>query len=93
MENIQQSAEDGKFQVFVVNIHWNKSRPVRSVKSGEVDSLQDSIVLDIPEAVLKNARKKGNSFEDVIEQFVYRILTNKFGFEIWNCQIWLPLDQ
>lgn len=86
--------ESSAYQVFVVNIKWNTKNKVKTVRRKEfTGTLPESIVLDIPENVLAQANKKNNVFNDVIESFVYKILSYKFGYEMWWGQIWLPLDK
>lgn len=49
------------------------------------------MVFDVPKAVLEQAGKNENVFNDVIEAYVYNVLTRKFGYELNRCQIYLPL--
>jgi hypothetical protein len=83
---------DDKYQVFIANIFWSK-RLFKGARKGTPDKeLPSSISIDIPDQVLKEARKKSSSFNDVIETFCYNLLSKKFGREVNNCQIWLPLE-
>ena len=80
------------YQVLVCNIHWGSKAQIAGVKRVQSD-LPEQMSLDIPESVLKQANKNKPSFNDIIEQFVYNLLTKKFGREVNCCQIWLPLDK
>jgi hypothetical protein len=79
------------FQILVTNIFWNDNsfKPTKTNKNPE---FEEQITLDVPEGVLKEARKKNNVFNDIIEQFVYNLLYRKYGCEVNRCQIWLPLE-
>lgn len=75
------------YQILACNITWNVKRKLPKTK---VDELPVQIALDIPENVLNQARKRNNSFNDIIETFTYNLLTRKFGCEVASCQVWLP---
>lgn len=77
------------YQVLVCNIHWDLKSATHKAKNVELPA---QLALDIPENVLNQARKKGNVFNDIIEQFAYNLLTRKFGCEVYSCQVWLPLE-
>lgn len=86
-------AEHG-YQVMITGIKWDSKTIgqyyVKHDKSGELPS---QFTLDLPENVLNQANKKKEDFNDVVESFIYNFLTRKFGHEVNNCQIWLPLDE
>ena len=77
------------YQILVCNIYWNHSTANSKTKLSELPA---QLALDIPENVLVQAKKKGNVFNDIIEQFAYNLLTRKFGCEVGSCQAWLPLE-
>ena len=79
--------ENVGYQIIVCNIHWNTMHAPRKVN---VDELPMQLALDVPENVMNQAKKKGNVFNDIIEQFAYNLLTRKFNCEVCSCQIWLP---
>lgn len=82
------------YQVIVTSITWNKKsiRANHVVQYSQENDLPTQMTYDIPEGVLQQARGKKNVFNDVIESYIYRALTNKFGHEVYHCQIWLPLE-
>ena len=82
--------EEFKYQVFVCNITWNLASQDRRRRHDECPT---QMTLDIPEQILAQANKSKSQFNDIIEQFVYNILTRRFGCEVSHCQIWLPLEQ
>ena len=84
--------EESRYQVFCCNIHWDSKARSSQAKRESKEDLPIQMSIDIPEAVLAQANKSKNSFNDIIEQFCYNLLTRKFGYEVINCQIWLPLD-
>lgn len=79
-----------KYIVFVCNIHWNP-KPVFNKKNNE--KLPDQMSLDIPNQVLVQANKNKKNFNDIVETFCYNLLTKKYNHEVYNCQIWLPLEE
>lgn len=82
------------YQVIITSITWNK-KSIRSnhvVRYSNDAELPTQMTFDIPEGVLQQARGKKNVFEDVIESYIYKALTSKFGHEVYHCQIWLPLE-
>ena len=83
--------EDNRFQVFVCNISWNLLSMKKNRKS-QKDDLPEQMSIDIPVNVLNQAKKNKSAFNDIVEQFVCNLLTNKFGCEVWGCQVWLPLE-
>ena len=83
--------ETDKYQVVVCNISWSsRTRTIQAKREFRSD-LPTQMSLDIPKQVLDQANKNKDSFNDIIEQFCYNILTKKFGREVAYCQIWLPL--
>lgn len=70
-------------------MHWAQSTSRMSKKYGE---LPEQMTIDVPAAVLQQANKNKSSFNDIIEQFTYNLMTKKFGCELRYCQIWLPLE-
>ena len=86
-KELEYEPSSDNYQILVCNIHWNINSASHKTK---VDELPAQLALDIPESVLKQANKKSNVFNDIIEQFAYNILTRKFGCEVCSCQVWLP---
>ena len=80
------------YNVFVVNMSWSKNS-IRPMKKKDSIEFPEALQLEIPENVLRQAQKKTNVFEDIIETYVYNTLTKKYGYELWHCQIWLPLTE
>lgn len=81
------------YQVIVTGIKWDKKAIGQYyVKNDRYVDLPSQFTLDLPENVLNQATKKKNDFNDIVESFVYNFLTRKFGHEVNNCQIWLPLE-
>jgi hypothetical protein len=83
--------EVNPFQILITNIYWNE-QSFKQTRTNKNPSFDKQITLDVPSGVLKEANKKGNEFNDIIEQFVYNLLYRKYGCEVNRCQIWLPLD-
>lgn len=77
------------YQINIVNISWNTENMMKSRRAAE--DLPHGMVFDVPKSVLEQANKPGNVFNDVIESYVYNVLTRKFGYELNRCQIYLPL--
>lgn len=98
MQNIadvdNNSQVNDSFQVIITSITWNKKsiRTNHVVQYSNDSDLPSQMTFDIPEGVLQQARGKKNVFNDVIETYIYNVLTKKFGHEVYHCQIWLPLD-
>lgn len=86
-----ETVDDNKYVVFICNIHWSNTAR-NYVKKSQNEELPTQMSLDIPESVLAQAQKNKANFNDIIEQFCYNLLTKKYGYEVYNCQIWLPLD-
>lgn len=85
--------EKNHYQVLITGIYWDKKTiGQRYVKYDKYDELPSQFTLDLSESVLKQANKKPEEFNDVVETFCYNFLTKKFGHEVNNCQIWLPLE-
>lgn len=82
--------ENNGYQVLVCNIAWGSKAHLGVAKNTNQLELPNQISLDIPETVLKQANKNKETFNDIIEQFVYNLLYKKFGREVNFCQIWLP---
>lgn len=80
-----------QFQVLVCNISWNVES-FKPTKSNRNPEFPDQMTIDIPVGVLKEARKRMNMFNDVIEQFIYNLLYRKYSCEVNRCQIWLPFE-
>ena len=80
---------ENTYQVLVCHMHWAQSTSRMSKKYGE---LPEQMTIDVPAAVLQQANKNKSSFNDIIEQFTYNLMTKKFGCELRHCQIWLPLE-
>lgn len=95
MENITPNNENGTYQVLIVNISWNRKDTIKTFKNKhDVDEeLPEQFALDIPMTVIKQASKKGNDFNDIIETFAYNFLARKFNHEPWHCQVYLPLEE
>lgn len=83
--------EVNPFQILITNIYWNE-KSYKQTRTNNNPSFDTQITLDVPSGVLKEANKKGNDFNDIIEQFVYNLLYRKYGCEVNRCQIWLPLE-
>ena len=80
------------YQVLVCNICWDsKAYSTYGKKISQTD-LPIQMSIDIPSSVMQQANKNKSSFNDIIEQFVINLLYRKFGHEVNNCQIWLPLE-
>lgn len=77
------------YQLNIVNISWNTRGATRGRHTAE--ELPQNMVFDVPKAVLEQAGRNENVFNDVIEAYVYNVLTRKFGYELNRCQIYLPL--
>lgn len=84
--------EKESYQTLVCNICWGTKVYTGAAKKISQDDLPAQISIDIPNAVLEQANKSTNNFNDVIEQFVYNLLFKKFGREVNRCQIWLPFE-
>lgn len=81
------------YQVMITGIKWDsKTIGQYYVKKDKTVELPAQFTLDLPENVLNQANKKKEEFNDVVETFIYNFLTRKYGHEVNNCQIWLPLD-
>ena len=80
------------YNVVVVNMTWSKNS-IRPMKKKDSIEFPEALQLEIPENVLRQAQKKTNVFEDIIETYVYNTLTKKYGYELQHCQIWLPLTE
>lgn len=94
MENLEENGQE-QFQVIVCNIHWSTSSSSYKNKNSVKTELPDQTTMTIPESVLNQANKTKSqtAFNDIIEQFIYNLLTRKFNCEVANCQIWLPLEK
>ena len=80
------------YQVLVCNIYWNsKAYSTYGKKISQAD-LPIQMSIDIPSSVMLQANKNKSNFNDIIEQFVINLLYKKFGHEVNNCQIWLPIE-
>lgn len=84
--------EENGYQVLVCNIYWGKKAYSAAAKKMQPSDLPAQISLDIPTGVLAEIKKKPSEESSIIEQFVYNLLHKKFGHEVNNCQIWLPLE-
>ena len=73
------------YQILVVNIKHGK------VKNQKMKELDDVVVLDVPEGILKT-KNNITQFYDNIETFAYNTVSRKFGTEVYHCQVYLPLD-
>lgn len=72
------------YQILVVNIKYGK-------ELGNKNKSKPSMtVLDLPDNIIK-IQKNEDKFKDSVETFVYNTITKKYGAEVNNCQIWLPL--
>ena len=87
--NIEDTSCTESYQILVCNIHWDITTASRRTV---INELPAQIALDVPESTLNQAKKKGNDFNDIIEQFAYNILSRKFSCEVCSCQVWLPLE-
>ena len=87
--NIEDTSYAESYQILVCNIHWDVTTASRRTVIAE---LPVQLALDVPESTLNQAKKKGNDFNDIIEQFAYNILSRKFNCEVCSCQVWLPLE-
>jgi len=78
----------------VTGIKWDKkpAKLYHVAREYDFKDLPEQFALDLPENILNQANKKQNSFNDVIETFVYNFLTHKFNHEVNCCSIWLPLE-
>lgn len=85
MENTEQ-----QYVVFVCNIHWD-SKTIYNKKNTK-EELPSQMSFDIPSSVLVQANKNKKDFNDIIETFCYNLLAKKYNHEVYNCQIWLPLE-
>lgn len=90
-QQIEEEQQHIGYQVLVCNIAWSSKRNSRTKNSNE--ELPNQLSLDIPTAVLSQAKKSKNEFNDIIEQFIYNLLHRKFGRIANRCQIWLPLEE
>ena len=89
MQDIE--SNDNNNQILITNITWNK-KAIHS-HSKQEDDLPTQFAIDLPENVVNQANKKDNVYKDVIESFVYNLLTRKYDHEVWSCSIWLPLEK
>ena len=87
-----EATNSGTYQVLITNITWNKDTIKHFKTKHDEDELPTQFALDIPATVIKQANKKGNVFNDIIETFVYNFLARKFNHEAYSCQVWLPLE-
>lgn len=88
---MNETNETNQFQVLVANIKWHE-KSFKPTKSNKNPEFPEQLTIDIPSGVLKEANKKTNMFNDVIEQFIYNLLYRKFSCEVNRCQIWLPFE-
>lgn len=89
---MEETTEDSRYQVICANICWSNKSKSGQVKKDNRAELPNQMSIDIPNAVLVQADKKQNNFNDIIETFCYNLLTKKYGREVTYCQIWLPLE-
>lgn len=85
--------EQNGYQVIVCNIHWSNSASSYKTKNNAKNELPSQVTVTLPENVLNQANKNKTQFNDIVEQFIYNMLTRKFNCEVSNCQIWLPLEK
>lgn len=71
----------------IVNIKWNKKHVVNSKSKNK--NLPEVFTVDIPQNIANI--KDHQTYIDSIESFAYNFLTKKFGVEVSNCQVYLPL--
>lgn len=81
---ISKTSEFG-YQILVVNIKYGKEL------NGKIKNKPSMTVLDLPDNIIK-CQKNEDKFRDSVETFTYNTLTKKYGAEVNNCQIWLPLE-
>jgi hypothetical protein len=87
-EIINNTSKNG-YQLILVNITWAKTPRSSFVKvSHKYEDLPSMLTVDLPASVLEQASKKNNVFDDVIESFSYNYLTNRFGYEVYHCQMY-----
>ena len=83
MHNNTDSEQPVGITANIVNIHWSNPR------KNSLSELPSEMSLTIPNGVVEGAKKKKASIDDEIENFCCNILTNKFGAEVHDCQIFL----
>ncbi len=89
MSNEINTSSNNGYQLVLVNIAWAKKPRSTFVKvNHEYSDLPESLIIDLPNTVLEQATKKTNVFDDVIESFSYNYLTNRFGYEVFHCQVY-----
>jgi hypothetical protein len=77
--------------MYITNIKWHKiqNHVFGFNKDIKFNTLPDQMVLEIPQNI-QNTNVSEDKLKDIIESFVYNTLTKKYGYEVNNCQIWLP---
>lgn len=83
------------YVITAAGIIWNKNKSENNYGKKtqiSIENLPKMISVEIPDNVLENA-KKSDKFDDIIETYVYNFLTSKFGYEVYKCSIWLPLNK
>ena len=80
------------YQVLVTNIYWDSKAINAAAKKMSKNDLPVQMSIDIPSQVLQHANKNMTAFNDIVEQFIYNLLTKKYGHEVNSAQIWLPIE-
>lgn len=69
----------------VVNIKYSPTHFFREKK--DIEDCPDSMEITIPEKVLE--QKNRDDFWDIVESFVYNLISAMTGRCVTHCQIWL----
>ena len=85
MSENESNEENPQNQIMVVNIKYGRFLTTKIKERPEM------VTLDLPESLVK-IRNKTEKFLDGVESFAYNIITRKYGAEVCNCQVFLPLD-
>ena len=77
--------------LIITNLKWNKIQTYSFGFNKDIkhSDLPETTMIEIPNNFAAiNAPEE--QFKDAIESFVYNLLSKKYGYEVNNCQIWLP---
>lgn len=86
-----QNTDVAQYQVYVNDISWN-ANPVSfnyQKKREYSGTLPKQLTFDVPLNVIEQLKKNPENQNDIIESFIYSVLTRKFMHEVLHCQIWI----
>lgn len=90
----EKSVNNSTYPVIVTNLMWSKNsiRTYRSKYDAKKFIPSQMLEFDVPNEKLKKLNKSPATFNDELETYIYNTLTNKYGRELYSCQIWMPLE-